>query len=270
MSKPATNLESVQGSVANSSVSRNSMQPASANAINETSGRGAASAASNNGVPGSSNGTCTVVNATGLPMTGPCYLFSGNGTSSPQYTVNSAASATPSSPAVALWMDVLQTVFVGPSAEAGATDQFGGTGCPISGCTQPRPSLATAPPPTQTSKQSNVEPITARPAPGLPPTSPSPIEHDPVDEAKIDMVLNDPHACPDASIPPWDSKPICNPNDQKSKACNQMEPGSAAQNDCNARTSACYTAQTALKNEVRAYNERYNQCHRKADESTDD
>ncbi len=99
---PIPNRELVRGPASGS------MQTASTGAVHDTSGAGAASGA---GIPVSSNGACSVVGATGLPMTGPCYLFNGSGTSTPQYFVTpSAANKTSSGPpALAPWLDVVGT-----------------------------------------------------------------------------------------------------------------------------------------------------------------
>jgi hypothetical protein len=119
------------------------MQPASATAVYDNFGNGpaAVSASSGNGVPGSPNGMCSGVTVTGLPVTGPCSLLGGGGSSTTQYTVGPAQPAP--SPPVPPWMDVLQTVFIGPSADA-ETNLFGGFGCPISGC-QPQPTPTATP-----------------------------------------------------------------------------------------------------------------------------
>lgn len=184
----------------------------------------------------------------------------------PTNNVNqSQPEASAPAPSVAPWMDVLQTALVGPSAEAETTNLFGGTGCPIMGCTQPQPTPSPAASPPAIAKQSNAEPVTAKPAPGAAPTSPSPVEGKPVDERAIDMVLNDPHACPASQINPIDVNADCNPNFQRSQACDQnFEAPSTAWQACYADISACRTNDDALNTKIHAYNLRYSKCHQKA------
>jgi hypothetical protein len=77
----------------------------------------------------SPNGTCSVLTATGLPMTGPCSLFGRNAPPTLQYTTVEASQQA-SSPPVAPWLDALETALTGSSAEGGNTV----SGCPISDC----------------------------------------------------------------------------------------------------------------------------------------
>jgi hypothetical protein len=76
--------------------------------------------------PVSSRSACSALTASGLHMTGPCYLVGGTKTSTPQKTADRSQSAASTvAPPIAPWLDAIGTRIVeGPLEEP--TDLFGG------------------------------------------------------------------------------------------------------------------------------------------------
>lgn len=173
-----------------------------------------------------------------------------------------------------------QTLVPAPAASSSPTPAatvpdpgvFSGIGNPIVGAPSPQPGTASSPAPSPAQVQAT-NPSSGGPNTGTPaavanhPGSPSPGDVDPVDERKINDVLNDPHACPARIWPPFDSNARCNPNSQYSWNCDQnYELGSSAQLACMEKINSCYARDNELDKKRIAYNQRYYDCHRKADD----
>jgi hypothetical protein len=77
-------------------------------------------------IPVSSGSACSALTASGLHMTGPCYLVGGTKTSTPQRAADrSQSTASTVAPPIAPWLDAIGTIIVEAPLEE-PTDLFGG------------------------------------------------------------------------------------------------------------------------------------------------
>ena len=77
-------------------------------------------------IPASSGSACSALTASGLHMTGPCYLVGGTKTSTPQRAADrSQSTASTVAPPIAPWLDAIGTIIVEAPLEE-PTDLFGG------------------------------------------------------------------------------------------------------------------------------------------------